>query len=60
MVSSLLSFVVFIKDHAGLVFGQGEVKEETGGVIAVPVKDIEDTEELNKDDEKRASLQSVQ
>jgi len=59
MVSSVLSLLIFIKGHAGLICGQDEIKEESGVVLAVPVKDIEDAEEVNNDDEKRASLQSV-
>jgi NNP family nitrate/nitrite transporter-like MFS transporter len=47
--SSVLSCLIFIKGHAGLVCGQDAPKEDAGGaVLAVPVKDIEQTDEVNE------------
>jgi hypothetical protein len=56
--SSVLSCLIFIKGHAGLVCGTDAPKEYGGGavlaipaVLAVPVKDIEHTDELNADED---------
>jgi NNP family nitrate/nitrite transporter-like MFS transporter len=43
--SSLLSCLIFIKGHAGLVCGTDAPKKDAGGaVLAVPVKDLERTD----------------
>merc|ERR1712100_949763 len=48
--SSLLSLGIFIKGHAGLICGQDAEVPEAGAVLAVPVKDIEETDNVNSED----------
>mmetsp|Transcript_15150 Transcript_15150/g.31303 ORF Transcript_15150/g.31303 Transcript_15150/m.31303 type:complete len:482 (-) Transcript_15150:297-1742(-) len=45
--SSVLSLVIFIKGHAGLICGEDAPKETTGTTLAVPVKELETTDEVN-------------
>lgn len=45
--SSLLSTVIFIKGHAGLICGKTAAKEEPNAVLAVPIKELETTDEVN-------------
>eukprot|EP00536_Pseudo-nitzschia_multiseries_P017550 jgi/Psemu1/293087/fgenesh1_pg.1622_\ len=47
--SSALSLVIFIKGHAGLICGEDAPKESAGTTLAVPVKELEATDEVNKD-----------
>ena len=50
--SSLLSCLIFIKGHAGLVCGNDAPKGDAGcAVLAVPVKDSEQTDALNAEEE---------
>jgi len=49
--SSLLSFVIFIKGHAGLICGKDAPKEDAGpAILAVPVKELEATDEINAEE----------
>jgi len=45
--SSVLSLVIFIKGHAGLICGEDAPKETAGETLAVPVKELEATDEVN-------------
>mmetsp|Transcript_19232 Transcript_19232/g.53602 ORF Transcript_19232/g.53602 Transcript_19232/m.53602 type:complete len:480 (+) Transcript_19232:344-1783(+) len=45
--SSFLSLVIFIKGHAGLICGEDAPKETAGETLAVPVKELEATDEVN-------------
>jgi len=45
---SLLSLIIFIKGHAGLICGEDAIKDEPSPtILAVPIKDLEHTDELN-------------
>ena len=45
--SSFLSLAIFIKGHAGLICGEDAPKEAAATTLAVPVKELETTDEVN-------------